>query len=486
MNKYQQSLLFILLLLGFNLSCLNSSFTQQAIAGSSPSKLPANKVNSTTRSGLEPTLDGRVQGVMARQKIAGMAVIVVQNGQVNALKGYGFADTTTKQPVTPNTVFQIGSMTKAFTAAAIMLLVEEGKVSLDAPIDRYLKNLPQAWQPLTLRQLLSHTSGLPDYSDNIIHKQREMKSPTDFIAIEGKQPLDFPTGESWSYSNSGFYLAGMIIERASGQRYGDFLRDRIFKPLNMQQTQAKIANVPNLATGYDAPRQSDDDIVCYAAGNILSTAIDMAKWAQALQQRKLLSAKSYQTLWTPVRLKNGRRQDYGLGWFLPRPNGDQHISHNGLVNGFASAITYDPRQKLSVVVLTNSEKAPATLIARTVTGLYEPSIGLVEQLTQTPRLDPNPNFTQKILALIQGKEKSIPFAPELLLQEKTRRGQESREYRKSAGLNKVQKIEFLKVIPQYDDRVYFYRMIFNKETYYMTVTVTPQQQIADYGWFQLP
>jgi CubicO group peptidase (beta-lactamase class C family) len=189
-------------------------------------------------------LDDRVKGIMERQHIPGMAVVVIKNEQVQELKGYGVTDITTKQPVSPDTQFAIGSITKPFTAMAIMMLVEEGKVDLDKPISQYLSDLPTQWAPLTLRQLLSHTSGISEEGS-----WRKVKQPKDLLKM-AKPELDFLTGESWSYSNSGFVLAGLVLEQVSGQPYGDFLRDRIFTPLGMKQTQAKFASVSNLATGY--------------------------------------------------------------------------------------------------------------------------------------------------------------------------------------------------------------------------------------------
>jgi D-alanyl-D-alanine carboxypeptidase len=256
-------------------------------------------------------LDKRVKSIMEKQQIPGMAVVVIQNGRVQAIRGYGVDDVDTKQPVTADTKFPIASISKQFTAAAVMLLVEEGKVSLDAPISNYLTDLPTQWTALTLRQLLSHTAGI---SENV--NFGKIERPSDYL--KAIQPnLDFTPGESWGYSNSGFYLAGLIIERVSGKSYGDFMRDRIFMPLGMQQTQAKLVAVPNLATGYQigqppqfalrsrptpiADADNDllhrayfwEDLWAYAAGNMISTASDMAKWVQALNRGQLLNAASY-------------------------------------------------------------------------------------------------------------------------------------------------------------------------------------------------
>jgi D-alanyl-D-alanine carboxypeptidase len=195
-----------------------------AIADRQLPTVPAPKqsgLNQSTDNLLPQKLDRRVNQIMTKQHIPGMAVVVIQNGQVQAIKGYGVADIDTKQPVTADTKFPIGSIGKQFTAAGVMMLVEEGKVSLDAPISKYLANLPSQWTALTLRQLMSHTSGISEVVDF-----GSIKQGSDYLKAI-KPELDFPPGESWSYSNSGFYLAGLIIEGVSGKPYGDFMHDRI-------------------------------------------------------------------------------------------------------------------------------------------------------------------------------------------------------------------------------------------------------------------
>jgi D-alanyl-D-alanine carboxypeptidase len=284
MSFPKQLLLFCLTSIGVSFAIVSANSTPTS-QNQSPTTPTIKQPRSTEpANALMAKLDREVAAIMKRQHIPGMSVVVIKNGRVQALKGYGVTDITTKQPVSPNTKFLIGSTTKPFTAMAIMMLVEEGKVNLDKPISQYLSDLPPKWKLLTLRQLLSHTAGLAED-----YPWQKIKQPIDFIKA-GKPDLYFPPGEAWSYSNTGFFLAGLVIEKVSNRPYGDFLRDRIFTPLGMKQTQSKIESVPNLATGYiwkERLEQVDttkDPLaqVAYSAGNIISTASDMAKWVQAV------------------------------------------------------------------------------------------------------------------------------------------------------------------------------------------------------------
>jgi D-alanyl-D-alanine carboxypeptidase len=426
---------------------------------------------------LRQLLDDRVKGIMKRQHIPGMAVVVIREGKVQEMRGYGVTDITTKQPVDSDTKFPIASTTKPFTAMAIMMLVEEGKVNLDKPISQYLADLPPQWQLLTLRQLLSHTAGLSeDYS------WQKIKQPQDFIKA-GKPNLDFPPGESWSYSNTGFFLAGLVIAKVSNQPYGDFVRDRIFTPLGMKQTQAKLESVPNLATGYiwkDRLHKVDftkDPIaqVAYSAGNIISTASDMAKWVQALDQGKLLSPSSYKQLWTATTLKNGRSSGHGLGWFVGSFNGHPHTQHGGNVAGYSSGLYRYPNDRLDVIVLTNNGNTSGQMIVDSIASIYEPTIGLIGLKA---KLDPNPEFTQRFLSLLQGNDKSLPFASELQLSLKSARGKFLQSYMKS--FREIKALEFLHKEVKDGDLTYSYKAALKGKPVYVVVTITTKGEVTNY------
>jgi D-alanyl-D-alanine carboxypeptidase len=428
-------------------------------------------------------LDDRVRGIMERQHIPGMAVVVIKDGRVQELKGYGVTDITTKQLVTPDTKFPIGSTTKPFTAMAIMMLVEEGKLNLDKPIGQYLSNLPPQWQSLTLRQLLGHTAGLSEDYD-----WQKIKQPRDFIKL-GKPELDFPPGEAENYSNTGFFLAGLAIEKVSNQPYGDFIRDRIFVPLGMKQTQAKLESVPNLATGYIWRDRfvrvdtEEDPIarVAYSAGSIMSTASDMAKWVQALDRGKLLSPSSYQQLWTGSTLRNGRNTGNGLGWFVGSFNGHPYTHHGGNVAGYSSGLYRYPNDRLSVIVLTNNGNTSGQLIANAIAGVYEPTLSLTELRTKP---DPNPGFTQRFLSLLQGNDRILPFAPEFRLSLKTKRGQFLQSYMRS--FQEIKGLEFLYRDNKDGNTTYGYRASLNGKPIYAVITLTAIGEVTNYVAIEQP
>jgi D-alanyl-D-alanine carboxypeptidase len=455
-------------LLSFSLAILSAI----ALSPSPVQSTPAEQARSFKSNQL---LDDRVKGIMERQHIPGMSVVVIKNGEVQELKGYGVTDITTKQLVSPDTKFVIGSNTKPFTAMAVMMLVEEGKVDLDRSISQYLSDLPAEWKPLTLRQLLSHTAGISEDG-----YWRKRKQPKDLLKLVTSK-LDFQPGETWVYSNSGFALAGLVIEQVSGQPYGDFLRDRIFTPLGMKQTQAKLEPVPNLATGYegtDRLKKVDlgEDQQSYGSGNIISTASDMAKWVQALDREKLLKASSYQQLWTATPLKNRRNTVYGLGWFVNQFNGHFRISHGGNGYGYSSGLTRYPNDQLDVIILANNINVDGEQIAVSIASVYKPTVSLVGA---SPKPDPNPAFTQQFLALLQGNDKILPFAPEFQLQLKTDRGKSFPKQMKA--FREIKTLDFLHEETENGDRTSYYRTELKGKPIYAGITITAQQQVAGYG-----
>ncbi len=434
---------------------------------------------------LRPALDDRIKGIMERQHIPGMAIVVMKNGLVIERRGYGIADRATQTTVGADTKFPIGSVTKQFTAAAVMLLVEEGKLDLDQPISQYLSDLPTAWQPLTLRQLLNHTSGLSESYD-----YGKVKQPIDLLKF-GNPKLDFPPGEAWMYSNTGFLVAGLIIEKVSGQSYTDFMRDRIFQPLGMTNTQAELSTVPNLATGYfwndrGWNRQLDkQDLTgwqwAHAAGNIISTVTDMTQWLAALNDRKLLKPSSYEQLWANATLKNGRSTDYGLGWGVNQFNGHAKTIHGGSVSGYASGLVRFPNDRIDVVVLTNNGIVDGSQLAIRVAAIYDPTISIG---SLSPQPDPNPAFTQRFLAILQGKETNVVYAPEVVLTEQTNRGKYLKQLR--AKPYPIQSLEFLHKETHNGDRITYYKTLLNGQVAYASIKVTAKGDVLGYGVSTLP
>jgi len=291
-------------------------------------------------------LDRRVQAHLDENNIPGGLVAVASRGQIIHLKTYGMANVELSVPVTDSTVFEIGSISKQFASAAAMLLVQENKLRLDDPIHHYLPDLPSEWLGVTVRQLLTHTSGIPDYEEiRTYDVYRFRLTPEEVIRIAHSRPMDFPPRTGWYYSNTGYFLLSMIVERIEGYPHGQVLESRIFGPLKMTQT--RMANpeaiIHHRASGYWVNKAGElinrnptETSSTLGAGGILSSAYDLAKWDEALYGDQLLSAESKATMWTPVILANGDNTGYAFGWGVRPYKGLKSQSHGGQVAGFVA------------------------------------------------------------------------------------------------------------------------------------------------------
>lgn len=327
-------------------------------------------------------LDDKIRAEMKRANVPGVGIAVVKNGKIVLERGYGMADVEHSVPVTPKTMFQSGSVGKTFTAALVMLLAEEGKLSLDDPISRHLANTPKAWEAITIRHLLTHTSGLGDPYEKL--DMRKDYTDEELIALEAGIPTLFSPGEKWQYSNMGYHLLGFICNKAGGKFYGDQLRERIFAPLGMSARVISESDiVPHRSRGYEpvkgvlknqawvSPRLNTT-----ADGSLYLTARDLALWDLSLYGDKILSDKIRTASWTPVKLNDGKTSPYGYGWQLAPRNDHRSISHGGAWQGFRAQLSRYPDDKLSVVVLANSGTARAGKFADIVSAHYVPALAV--------------------------------------------------------------------------------------------------------------
>jgi len=285
------------------------------------------------------------------------SVLVARDGAVLFSKGYGLANAEHQVPNTPETKFRLGSITKQFTAMAILILQERGKLALEDPIGKYLDDAPAAWEGVTIHHLLTHTSGVPSYTSDPEYgkKMAQPETVKSMIARFKDKPLDFRPGEKFAYSNSGYFLLGAAIEKVSGKSYAAFLREAIFDPLDMKDTGYDLfaTVLPRRASGYT--RKGDalenaaylDMAQPYAAGSLYSTVLDLAKWDRALEAGALISEESRARMFTPV------KNDYAYGWTVTTRSGRKEVGHGGGINGFATHILRYPDQKVCVVVLCN-------------------------------------------------------------------------------------------------------------------------------------
>ena len=338
------------------------------------------------------SLDNYIAAEMAKQHIPSLSLAVVQNGKVVKMKAYGLANLELNVPATQNSVYQLQSITKSFIACAIMLLVEDRKLGLDDKITKYLSGLPQAWSDITVRQLLTHTSGIPGFIQDqggwqpMVAFGQTVSNSEEIVAWAAARPLKFAPGEGRRYSGTGYHLAGMIIEKVTGKPWGQFLNERIFAPLGMTST--RVANyqdvIPNRASGYDhfgdVPVNGYVFTPAYmesAAGGLVSTAEDMAKWEIALENGTILKPAALAQMAVPVELKNDSiAQDpdgtrHGLGWDLPTYQGHRIIAHGGdHVTGFTANFFHFLDDKLGIILLTNGMPVNIGDITRTIAGFY--------------------------------------------------------------------------------------------------------------------
>jgi CubicO group peptidase (beta-lactamase class C family) len=305
----------------------------------------------------EARMDQIVASYAAKQQFMGTA-LVARGSDVIFSKGYGSANVEWNLPNTPSTKFRVGSVTKQFTAAAILLLEERGKLKVDDPVKQYIPNAPAAWGKITIFNLLTHTSGIPNFTAfaDVAAYSRQPTTAEKNVAHFMDKPLDFQPGERWSYSNSGYIVLQYLIEKLSGASYEAFLQENIFTPLGMKDSgyDVSTAILPRRASGYQITpnglRNAEfvDMTTPGGAGALYSTTEDLLKWTQGLFGGKLLSAASLQKMTTPF------KNDYAFGLGVRTVNGRKIIEHNGGIQGFTTQLTYYPAEKLTVAVLCNS------------------------------------------------------------------------------------------------------------------------------------
>jgi len=326
-------------------------------------------------------IDDYIRAEMQSQQIPGVALAVVKDGNVVLARGYGFANVEHQVPVKPETIFQSGSTGKQFTATAVMMLVEEGKLSLEDKITKYFTGAPEAWRDITVRHMLTHTSGMTDYPPDF--DMRRDYTEDDLFQRIKTIPLAFQPGEKWSYSNIAYVMLGILIHKVSGKFYGDFLQERVFKPFGMSTARiiSEADIVPNRAAGYrlvngQLKNQSwvSPSLNTTADGALYLTVYDMAKWDAALYTDKLLKRTTLEQMWTPVKLNNGKTHPYGFGWMLGEVRGHRIVEHSGSWQGFKAQITRYVDDKLTVIVFVNQIRANQTKLAHGVAAIVDPEL----------------------------------------------------------------------------------------------------------------
>jgi CubicO group peptidase (beta-lactamase class C family) len=300
----------------------------------------------------------------------GAAALVIKDGKVVLRKGYGMANVELGVPVGPEDVFELGSITKQFTAAAVLLLQERGKLQVEDEITKYLTDYPTHGETITIENLLTHTSGIPNYTNlpEWIPRVREDMTLPVLIGLFKDKPLDFKPGTKWSYSNSGYIVLGALIEKVSGKTYEQFVEEEIFQKLGMSQSRYNHPEevVPHRAAGYEGGGKELRNAKYlsmtqpYAAGSLISTVDDLAKWDRALETDALLTKASRDRMFTRFKLSTGKSVAYGYGWGVADFLGRRLIQHGGGIFGFVTAELRLPEERLFVAILSNNTASDAS------------------------------------------------------------------------------------------------------------------------------
>jgi CubicO group peptidase (beta-lactamase class C family) len=326
------------------------------------------------------TADSLVLAFITRRNIPSAAIAVVRDGRIVKTAGYGTANLELRIPASAHSVYEVGSITKQFSAEAVMVLVEERKLALDDSLARYLPEIPDAWRGIRLRHLLTHTSGLHDWEADASLSFRREYTTSEFIALVAAHPLDFAPGTRVAYTNSAYPLLGRVIERVAGVPYERFVAERIFGPAGMTETRFRhnARLVPNRASGYverDGVIVNGEPLrpaILAPNGGIQSTATDMARWMVALARGRLVRPSTLATMTTPARLGDGSTVGVGIGWFLADVDGHRAAVHNGsTAAGYSSVVYRYLDDDVGVVVLFNIDRFDAVnVLARSLARLY--------------------------------------------------------------------------------------------------------------------
>jgi CubicO group peptidase (beta-lactamase class C family) len=425
-----------------------------------------------------------VKAEMASQGIPGLSILVQRGDDVLLRAAYGRANVELDVPARPDNVYNSGSITKTFTALTVMSLVEEGKLSLDDKVARYVEQAPETWSAITVKHLLSHTSGIPEYAlIEGLYLTEEYTREFWWQKI-APLPLDFVTGKRFAYSNSNYTVLSQVIEKVTGKGFYEAVQERVISKAGLKDTKFRQTNeiVPRLATGYFKVGEemivspSEASSSAFGAGGIVTTVDDLAAFLRACREGKIVSKATLAQMQTPNRTDDGRKTGYGLGWFVRDLNGHPMHSHAGNTAGYSASMAYFPDQDLTVCVMGNvyafSGDNLAIMVARSIVEDLRPK-------KMTESADPDPELTKTLSKalddLIAGKADNDDFDAEYRGQFDTGRGRmvlgSFAQYRDYEGF------AFLEKRSDDPDTLYYYRIKKGDRTYRVVFTVTKERRV---------
>ena len=429
-------------------------------------------------------IDEFVRAEMQRQHVPGVAIGVVKNGAVLVAKGYGLANVEHEVPVGPETVFESGSLGKQFTATAVMLQVEDGKLSLSDPITKFFPDAPAAWRAITVRNLLTHTSGIPDYTVGSFDYRKDY-TEEQLAKFAFGLDLEFPPGSRWNYSNTGYVLLGIIVHKVSGRFYGDVLADRVFKPLGM--TTARVISeadiVPHRAAGYrlvDGELKNQEWVApllnTTADGSLYLSVRDMIAWDAGVRARRVLSPESWSQVLEPVRLASGKTYPYGFGWFLEERGGKPLQQHGGAWQGFKSQFSRFIGDDLSVIVFANLEQANQERFADGVAAILDP--GLAARVP-SPIEDREPAVTARATRMLEAARQGTLAQSDFAYVRAGFFPDVTDIYAKTLKeLGTPRRIALVERTEVGDDRVYLYEVEYASATLLLRFGLAPDDRVA--------
>jgi CubicO group peptidase (beta-lactamase class C family) len=441
---------------------------------------------SHTTAPLDRRIDEFVRDEMRRQLIPGVAVAVVHQGRVTA-RGYGYANLEHMVAVTDETIFQSGSLGKMFAAAAVMLQVEDGKLALTDPVTKFYPDAPPSWSAITVRHLLTHTSGIPDYTTSTFDYRKDY-TEDQLAHLAFQQKLEFPPGSRWNYSNTAYALLGFIVRKASGRFYGDVLADRIFKPIGM--TTARVISeedvIAHRAAGYRlvngivknqewvAPKLNTT-----ADGSLYWSLRDLVAWDAAVKNRAILKAESWTQILTPAVLNSGKTYPYGFGWSLEERGSQPLQEHGGSWQGFKTQLSRFLGDDLSIIVLANLAQADPARFVDGIAAIVNPALARPQP---SPITDAEPRVADTLRRLLDATRAGtlspaefayvragfFPDAANAHKQELEKLGQPTR-------------VQLLERRELGDDRIYLYQLTFADGTRYVRLGLAPDDRVSAFS-----
>jgi len=432
-------------------------------------------------------IDAVVNAELERQKIPGVAVGIVRRGHVLLAKGYGFANVEHRVPVTSETVFQSGSVGKQFTSAVVMLLVEDGVLALDDSITKFFPDAPQEWHRIRVRHLLTHTSGIPDYTTDAMDYRRDY-SEDELAKMAYGLTLEFEPGSRWNYSNTGYVLLGAIVRKVSGRFYGDVLEQRVFRPLGMKTARviSEADIVPNRAAGYrlvNGELKNQEWVAPHlnttADGALYLTVLDLIAWDRGLRAHAVLRPASWAQVFAPVTLKSGKTYPYGFGWSVADDAGQPSYQHGGAWQGFQAYIGRYLTDDLTIIVLANLAGANTERIVDAIGALFSPSF---TPKPLTPIADREPDVTARVRDILAsaaaGRLSPNDFAyvragffPNVA----------ARYAEVLRPLGTAHRIELLQRTELGDDRIYLYEVAFPSRTVLVNIGLAPGDKVSQFS-----